>query len=496
MGAGTLARRPRRSDDAVMPSISRTAARHGGLGAALGVALVLALPATTGTAVPAPSSSRVSSSSPAWSERTPSCPGAVASTVPGAERQVSACLADLTTAGTVATGHTDPADWAGLTPAGARNPSGVPGVQIDGYFPDTSTTNATRGWNHDAQFVIRLPHRWNGGLVVAGSPGVREQYANDFAISDWVLAQGYAFAATDKGNAGAAFYADGRRPGDAIVEWNQRVTQLTRAAKAVAARHYGHAPRRTYAAGISNGGYLVRWQLENHPELYDGGVDWEGTLWNPGKPSLLTFLPPALRAYPRYAATGDPAAHADLLAAGFAPGSEFLWDFHYRIYWDLTQRIYREELDPGYDGAVQAGAAFCASGTPACDADYDYPNRPRAVREAVARIGLTGRIGRPLLTLHGTLDTLLPITHDSDVYAGMIRDRHRAGLFRYYRVEGGNHVDGLYDAYPDRLRPILPCFRSAFTALTGWVDAGHAPPPSRTLARPATGDLANECALG
>ena len=52
-------------------------------------------------------------------------------------------------------------------------------------------------------------------------------------------------------------------------------------------------------------------------------------------------LPTALREYPRYKATGDPAAHAAMIAAGFAPGSEFLWDFHYAVYWDLTQRIYR-----------------------------------------------------------------------------------------------------------------------------------------------------------
>src|SRR5262245_40539349 len=81
--------------------------------------------------------------------------------VPGAERQVSACLPDLTTAGTVADGHSDPAQWAGLQPAGARNPSGVPGLQVDGYFPDTSAFNTTHGWNHDSQFVIRLPDRWN-----------------------------------------------------------------------------------------------------------------------------------------------------------------------------------------------------------------------------------------------------------------------------------------------------------------------------------------------
>ncbi|NED57525.1 tannase/feruloyl esterase family alpha/beta hydrolase, partial [Micromonospora aurantiaca] len=83
--------------------------------------------------------------------------------------------------------------------------------------------------------------------------------------SDWALGKGYAYAATDKGNSGLEFYKDGRRPGDAVAEWNQRLTQLTRAAKKVARRHYGKAPRSTFAAGISNGGYLVRWQLENHP---------------------------------------------------------------------------------------------------------------------------------------------------------------------------------------------------------------------------------------
>lgn len=58
---------------------------------------------------------------------------------------------------------------------GTRNPSGVPGIQIDGYFPDDSTSNPTHGWNHDSQFVIRLPKNWNGGLVVAAirAPGGR-----------------------------------------------------------------------------------------------------------------------------------------------------------------------------------------------------------------------------------------------------------------------------------------------------------------------------------
>jgi len=430
--------------------------------------------------------------SPATAYGTEACPRGHRLTVPGAEYQQVTCLSDLTTTGTVATGHTDPADWAGLHAPGTRNPSHVPGVQVDGYFPDSSTLNSSHGWQHDSQFVLRLPERWNGGLVVTGAPGVREQYANDFIISDWVLARGYAFAATDKGNVGTRFYTDGKRPGDAVAEWHIRVTQLTVAAKAVVAQRYGHPPTRTYVTGISNGGYLARWQLENRGWLYDGGVDWEGTLFTAEGPNLLTFLPPTLRHYPN-AATGDEAAHQAILATGFEPGSERLWPFHHSVYWDLTQRIYREEFDPDYDGETLAGYPFCTPGSvPGCDADYDYLSRPAEVHEAVGRVSLTGDISKPMISLHGTLDTLLPIRVDSDVYAEMVGD---VPHFRYYRIEGGNHVDGLYPAYPDLVRPILPCYRTAFIALEDWVERWTAPPTSSTVSKPDSGDVVNTCSL-
>ncbi len=415
--------------------------------------------------------------------------------VPGAEVQKVACLGDLTTAGTTVSGHTNPNDWAGLHAAGTVNPTGVPGIQVDGYFPDTSTTNTNNGWNHDSQFVLRIPDQWNGGLVVSGAPGVRGQYANDFIISDWVLSKGYAFASTDKGNTGAAFYRDGSSPGGSIREWNSRVTQLTVAAKTTLRKVYAKAPKRTWMVGISNGGYLTRWQLENRPDLYDGGVDWEGTLFRANGPNLLTYLPTALKNYPAYAANGDQAAHDAMIAAGFAPGSEFLWPFHYAYYWDLTQRIYREEFDPQWDGDLDAGVPFCASGTPNCDADYDYASRPKAVKDAVRSVSLTGKIGKPMITIHGTLDTLLPKATDSDVYDKLI-DRAGSGrLHRYYSVEDGTHTDGLYAAYPNQLRPMLPCARSAFDTLTAWVEHGRRPPADGLVARPSGGDLVNTCAL-
>ncbi|MGV9234854.1 tannase/feruloyl esterase family alpha/beta hydrolase [Streptomyces nigra] len=413
--------------------------------------------------------------------------------VPGAAFQQTACLADLTTTGLAGTPYTDMADQAGLTARDTRKPSGVPGVQIDGYFPDSSRFNSTHGWNHDAQFVIRLPDRWNGGLVVTGAPGTRKQYATDTAISDQVLARGYAYAATDKGNSGADFYRDGRRPGDAIAEWNTRTTQLTRAARKAVAQRYGHAPRRTYMTGISNGGYLTRWQLENHPELYDGGVDWEGALWTANGPSLLTSLPTAV------ARMLGSARDEDLYAAGFARGSEFLWPYHERAYWGITQKIYRAEFDPAYDPACPGASAGtttdqilapCAS-----DASYDYASRPASVHRAVARVALTGRIGRPLITLHGDLDTLLPQAADSDVYARMVDGSGRGRLHSYVTVTGGTHVDGLYDTYPDRLRPILPCYRSAFDRLVSWVERGVRPPADHTVDRQVDGDVVNSCAL-
>jgi len=117
-------------------------------------------------------------------------------------------------------------------------------------------------------------------------------------------------------------------------------------------------------------------------------------------------------------------------------------DYHYTVYWKLTQRIYAGELDPSYTGT---------------EADYDYARRPEA-HKAIRRIALTGRIGKPLVTIQGTYDSLLPITQDSDVYAAMAR---RTGLHTYLRVEAGNHVDGLVDAHPDQLVPLVPMLQRA-----------------------------------
>ncbi len=69
----------------------------------------------------------------------------------------------------------------------------------------------------------------------------------------------------------------------------------------------------------------------------------------------------------------------------------------------------------------------------------------------------------------------------------------RSGLHRYYTIEDGNHVDDRHDAMPTEIRPILPCYREAFQRLTEWATAGENPPANQTVARPASGDVANTC---
>ena len=462
--------------------------------------------------------------SPVRAQEVSECESRPAPQVPGAEEQDADCLADLTTR-TLTADHTRPDDWAGLHPAETANPAGpagtnlIPGLQIDGYFPDSSTTNCYNNEDgfpcHDSQFVIRLPEDWNGKLVVTGAPGVRKQYALDFIISDFVLSKGYAFASTDKGNTGSNFWDDGSKPGGSVAEWHRRVEQLTKAAKATVEQRYGKEPDFTYMTGISNGGYLTRYAIENNPGLYDGAVDWEGVLWRPNGPNLFTHLPQALRHW-NECKTSAPEydRHAcDLMRrAGYPKGSEFLWEEHYVTYWDLTQRIYREEFDPGYDGDTKEedgtpGIPGCqeeVTPPPKCDANYQYKKRPQRVKEAVEKVSLTGNIGRPMLTVTGTYDNLLPMRLHSNRYRALIENAGKGNRHRYYKIENGNHVDSYFDRYrqePAYVRPILPCYWAAFGEIEEWVENtgdDPQPPASTTVPYPrpegGVGD-ANTCSI-
>ena len=165
-----------------------------------------------------------------------------------------------------------------------------------------------------------------------------------------------------------------------------RVTELTVAPKEVVRKVRAKAPERTYMAGISNGGYLVRWQLENHPGLYDGGLDWEGTLLpvrGPEPPDLpadgaaSTTRPMRRRATrPLTTRSSQPASRPARSSCGRSTTPS-----------TGTSRSGSTARSSTRRGTAtrDAGTPFCLSGTPNCDADYDYASRPDAVKDAVRR---------------------------------------------------------------------------------------------------------------
>src|SRR6185503_11302998 len=182
----------------------------------------------------------------------------------------------------------------------------VPGLQVQARIASDPLGQA--------RFLLRLPNDWNGRLVVAGASGTRSEFNGDFAWSDYVVQLGYAYASQNKGvlNLRVASLASDtppndlacrlnpaskiwvnfydNDPGQPFVRWQIFMGEAARLARRGVEARYGRSPRFTYAVGTSNGGYQVRRAVELFPDLFDGGVDWEGTEVDPRGPNLLTDL--------------------------------------------------------------------------------------------------------------------------------------------------------------------------------------------------------------
>ena len=220
-----------------------------------------------------------------------------------------------------------------------------------------------------------------------------------------------------------------------------------------------------------------RCAVEEAPDLFDGGVDCAGTFVDPQYPALLIDLPPAIRNFPAYLASGfDPQSPAaqNIRAAGYPPdivnGNTSLWRLYADQFWEITLCQWQKRLDPAYD-IYGAGPG-----------NYDYSARLRTVKSlesGLMAIATTGRIKRPLVSIAGTLDALLPIERHARAYKARVmawREANDVPQYRLYEVENGNHIDVFRNIFP-QLELLQPRAQYAFDLLVDHVESGAPLPP-------------------
>ena len=210
--------------------------------------------------------------------------------------------------------------------------------------------------------------------------------------------------------------------------------------------------------------------------------------WAPPGPNILIDLARALDPYRDYFLSGfdtSNAAHQAIVGLGyppdirsspltpttFGPNGSF-YETHANNYWDVTTCLYAKELDPSYAGLPE-------------DYDYEARRRPFKLSPNVGKISTDGNISRPMLSIHGTMDALLPITRHGRPFRDAVVENGKAGLHRMYEVQNGNHIERFsQSAYNfTQLELLQPHAHDAFHRLVGWVEGGLTPPASQCVPR-------------
>jgi hypothetical protein len=120
--------------------------------------------------------------------------------------------------------------------------------------------------------------------------------------------------------------------------------------------------------------------------------------------------------------------------------------------------------------------------------NYDYLSRLNVpgVFDSVAAVETTGKIKKPLVTVAGTMDALLPAERQARAYEAAVNasrkgnNDKRNAQYRLYEVQNGNHIESYVTPFP-QLVVIQPHAQKAFDLLVDHVESNSPLPPSQCV---------------
>ena len=309
------------------------------------------------------------------------------------------------------------------------------------------------------RYVIRVPSKWNGSLVIGAHGGSggdaidrsgkvygTSETALDDVIGEYAFNNGFAYASVDRDGIG------GTRGGYSLTMQFQALMrgEVTRLGKAT--------PLRTYIVGLSAGGGITRMIAEAMPTPFDGALIIAGAGGD-----VIARMDRQQRMAPLWPLI-DPRSHA-----GLSSKDPKIVSYSEAIGTPVEAR----RLWP-YTGASAAGA----------------PRPQGTVENSSAKPSI------PTIEVVGTWDDL--VIREIRAYRDRVepKDRHRL-----YQVEGVWHMSGDDDgvqgfqyAAETRMKldkdvadamgespSYIPTVREAFDHLVRWAEKGIAPPPSQTV---------------
>ncbi len=317
--------------------------------------------------------------------------------------------------------------------------------------------------------VICIPPNWNGRLILYARGYELPQLPLELPIDELtledgtfvpapILMQDFAFAATSF-----------RKNGVAIEQGTEDLNQLLEHFKSVAPR----PPQKVYVTGASEGGLIVLRLLERYASKYDAGLALCAPL--NGSPDLIKYIYDFRVVFDYFFPSVFPFGAVDV------PENAYLfWEvYESRIIMALmsdqsaTAQLFSvtkapvDPLDPtslfktalsllsynifGFNDLVATAGGIAVDNR---STTYTGSFNDPALNGGVERIKgdgrarayarrfyePTGTLRRPLVTLHNTLDPVVPFSHEQ-IYRELVAQKHKSAFLTVIEVDGYGHCD-------------------------------------------------------